>query len=201
MEKPPFRRLDGRRSRANYDAPATARQPPEINPAFTSFLRAAPSRPCALPCVMRPMNFTLRAATQDDADWLYELRRATMRDYVEQTFGVWDGQAQRRRFRQEAELAGIQIITCDQNAVGLLQVERGPAGLFLANLQIQPAFQNQGLGTAVIRALLAEAARAGSPLRLQVLKVNQRARELYGRLGFAAAGDTGTHLQMIWRPA
>ena len=146
------------------------------------------------------MNFTLRAATTADADWLYELRRETMRDYVEQTFGVWDARAQRRRFRQDRELAGIQIIMCDRNAVGLLQVERGPAGLFLANLQIQPDFQNHGLGTAIIRALIDEAARSRSPIRLQVLKVNEGARGLYERLGFVTAGDTGTHLQMIWRP-
>jgi ribosomal protein S18 acetylase RimI-like enzyme len=147
------------------------------------------------------MTFALRPATPADADWLFQLRRATMRTYVEETFGVWDDRSQRNRFRQRRELADIQIIMVGEQPAGLLHVERGPAGVFLANIQIEPQFQNRSLGTAVIRSILAEGRRAGTPVRLQVLKVNRAARRLYERLGFVVRDETGTHVRMIWLPA
>lgn len=41
--------------------------------------------------------------------------------------------------------------------------------------------------------IMEEARGLGLPVRLQVLKVNTRARALYERLGFRCTGHTGTH--------
>ena len=146
------------------------------------------------------MNFTLRPATADDSEWLYAVRQATMRTYVEEMFGFWDEAAQRERFLIPSELANMQIITVDQRPTGLLHVERSAAGIFLANIQIQPQFQNRGLGTAVVRTLLAEGQARGKPVWLQVLKVNPAAGALYARLGFVVRDQSPEHTHMIWRP-
>ena len=146
------------------------------------------------------MNFTLRAVTVDDSDWLYAVRETTMRAYVEEMFGFWDEAAQRERFLIPADLANMRIIVVRQQAAGLLHVERRPEEIFLANIQIQPAQQNRGLGTAVIRALLAEGQERGTPVRLQVLNVNHSARALYHRLGFVVRDESDGHTHMIWRP-
>jgi ribosomal protein S18 acetylase RimI-like enzyme len=147
------------------------------------------------------MTFTLRPATKADADWLFAVRRTTMREYVEDMFGVWDDNAQRLRFGDPQELANIQVIVCDGEDAGLLHVERDRANIFLANIQILPVFQGRSLGTAVIRSILAEAEASGRPVRLQVLRINQAARRLYERLGFAVLNETDSHTRMIWRPA
>ena len=39
--------------------------------------------------------YELRDATAADREWLYQLNRATMRDYVVQTWGAWDEAFQR----------------------------------------------------------------------------------------------------------
>jgi ribosomal protein S18 acetylase RimI-like enzyme len=147
------------------------------------------------------MNFTLRPATLRDVGWLFGVRRATMRGYVEEAYGVWDDRAQRERFERSNELDNIRIILLDQRSVGLLHVERNLHDVFLANIQIEPEFQNRGLGTAVIRSILAEGQKANVPVRLQVLKVNHAARRLYERLGFSITDENDSHTRMIWRPS
>jgi ribosomal protein S18 acetylase RimI-like enzyme len=67
----------------------------------------------------------------------------------------------------------------------------------LVDFALLPAHRDGGLGFALIQTLLAEAARAGQPVRLLVAKLN-RAVRLNERLGFARIGDTGTHLDMEW---
>lgn len=146
------------------------------------------------------MDFALRPATSADREWLSELRRVTMRHYVEETWHWWDDEAQTARFNDRAELAKTSIVTLDGHDAGLLHVERDSKGIFLANIQILPAFQNRGLGTALVRQLMAQGQAWGQSVRLQVLKVNTPARRLYERLGFRPTDETTTHVRMIWLP-
>ena len=144
--------------------------------------------------------FILRPATPADYTWLWELKRLTMRPYVEQTWGGWDDDAQEKFFRRSFSSETVQIVVVASRNAGLLHVEREPDAIFLANIQIHPEFQNDGLGTAVIRALLDSAQALNLPVRLQVLKVNTAAQRLYARLGFVPSGETLTHQLMRWRP-
>ncbi|MBP6506136.1 MAG: GNAT family N-acetyltransferase [Opitutaceae bacterium] len=145
------------------------------------------------------MAHSLRPVGDADTLWLWSLKRTTMKTYVEQTWGKWDDDVQAERFRKNFKPDDVQIIIIDGHDAGLLHVERGDIEIFLVNIQISPEFQNRGLGTEVMRALLAEARTCQLPLRLQVLKVNP-ARNLYERIGFTVAGETDTHYQMRWSP-
>jgi ribosomal-protein-alanine N-acetyltransferase len=61
--------------------------------------------------------------------------------------------------------------------------------LHINNVAVRPAHRRRGAGTALLRHVLAEAARLGA-LRatLEVRASNQAARRLYERLGFREAG-------------
>lgn len=61
--------------------------------------------------------------------------------------------------------------------------------LHVNNLAVRPAYRGRGAGTALLRHVLAEAARLGA-LRatLEVRRSNDPARRLYERLGFRVAG-------------
>jgi GNAT superfamily N-acetyltransferase len=73
-------------------------------------------------------------------------------------------------------------------ACGLLKLERDVAGLFA--LKTAPAHAGQGLGRAVVAALLAEARRRGAGRAyLQVTAANAAAVALYAHFGFATAYD------------
>lgn len=143
-----------------------------------------------------PPPFTLRAVSEADYRWLWDLKRLTMRPYVEQTWGGWDDIAQERFFRHNFTPATIQIIVVNGADAGLLNIERESRELFLANIQIRPTFQGRGLGSAVVRTVLESAAALQLSVRLQVLKVNTRARDLYLRLGFTIYQETLTHFLM-----
>jgi ribosomal protein S18 acetylase RimI-like enzyme len=142
--------------------------------------------------------YTLRPATGDDFPFLYDLHLAAMKDYVTRTWG-WDDAVQREMFAASFQPANSQIITVNGLNVGVLAVKHRPDDWFLANIEIAPVAQGQGLGATIIRDLLAAAARDGLPARLQVLKVNP-ARRLYARLGFAITGETPTHYLMSATP-
>ena len=138
--------------------------------------------------------YRLRPATADDYDFLRWLHRATMREYVERTWG-WDEDVQAAMFRERFDPAGQQIVVVNGRDVGVLRVERREDQLFLSELLIAPEYQRRGLGGAILADLRAEAARAGLPLTLQVLKVNP-ARRLYERHGLCVTAETATHYLM-----
>ena len=144
-------------------------------------------------------SITLRPATWEDADFLYHLHRASLKEYVEQTYGKWDDEWQRQHFRQHLNPDACQVIVSEGQDVGVVcQVEREEE-VFLSILKVLPEYQGRGIGTSIIQSVLREAHRKGMPVALQVLKVNP-ARRLYERLGFVTTGETETHYQMRATP-
>ena len=79
--------------------------------------------------------------------------------------------------------------------IGALDLRRLPGELRLNRILLLPEHQGAGLGSELMRRILAEADAGGLPVRLQVLKVNP-AQRLYERLGFRAVGETHTHVRM-----
>jgi len=146
------------------------------------------------------MDHRLRPATPGDQARLWEIKRRGLRAYIEQTWGTWDEEVQRARFDASFEPAEIQVIVVAERVAGYLAVHREPQAIQLLNLMVDPEFQNRGLGTAVLRGLLAEAQARQMPVRLQVMKVNP-ARRLYERIGFTVTEETATHFRMRWSPA
>jgi len=147
------------------------------------------------------MQYSLRPATPVDREWLWQCKSQCMRGYIEKTWGLWDEDAQRASFTDRFELSEINIIVSGGHDVGFIAALNEPATIQLFNIMIAPEYQNQGIGTAVLLHLQAVARALGVPIRLQVLKVNNLARQLYERLGFTVFEDTPTHHRMMWQPA
>jgi ribosomal protein S18 acetylase RimI-like enzyme len=139
---------------------------------------------------------SLIPATPDDLGQLYDIHRAASQDIVAKAWGQWDEPWQREYFREHFDYASRQVIELDQRPIGFLDVVYHADHVFLAAIEIDPAYQRQGIGTALIRDILANAAALRLVVRLQVLKVNERARALYERLGFVETGQTKTHYLM-----
>jgi ribosomal-protein-alanine N-acetyltransferase len=61
--------------------------------------------------------------------------------------------------------------------------------IHINNIALRPGYRNRGLGTALLRHVMAEALRLGARrATLEVRASNVGARRLYERLGFAVAG-------------
>jgi len=145
--------------------------------------------------------WSLRPATVADRDFLFEINRRTMREYVEAVWG-WDDAFQARFFDEHFDPGGNrQIIQADRRDIGMVEVWDRPRDLLLASIRVLPEWQGRGIGSSILRWLLGRSARAGKPVALRVLKVNERARRLYEREGFRTVDETETHLRMVCDPA
>jgi ribosomal protein S18 acetylase RimI-like enzyme len=140
------------------------------------------------------MRYSLRPVTDNDYGFLFELHVATMKPYVEQIWG-WDDAPQAAMFRNSFVPSKRQVIVIDGQDVGVLHADRRPDEVFLANIEIAPAFQGRGLGGRIITDILVDAHANGLPVSLRLLHVNP-ARHLYERLGFIEFDRTETHAQM-----
>lgn len=108
-------------------------------------------------------------------------------------------EAQRSEYRARFPLAEIWIIEMAGEAVGNLVLARRREALRIVDVNVLPSHQNQGLGSAVIQSVIADAEVAGLGVELSVFEHN-RARHLYRRLGFEEAGQDGMYIQMERRP-
>jgi len=87
---------------------------------------------------------------------------------------------------------------CGQTA-GRLLLNREARELRVVDIAVVPELQRQGIASAVLTSLIAEAKAAGIALRLSVWHSNP-ALALYRRLGFRLRAGTATHLELEWRP-
>jgi GNAT superfamily N-acetyltransferase len=138
--------------------------------------------------------YSLRAAIDKDATFIYELRAVGVREYVNRIWG-WDEAFQATRFQERFDPAYDQVVTVSGRDVGAVAIEWRDSEVFLADIELLPEWRGVGLGTAIISAVLDEARRRGLPVALQVLKGNS-ARRLYERLGFRVVEETQTHYLM-----
>jgi ribosomal protein S18 acetylase RimI-like enzyme len=136
-----------------------------------------------------------RPAKFEDKDFLYFLNEAVYRSLVEKNIGKWDDKFQRDYFDQKWEKAGYQIIEKDKIKIGAIWIEYGHDQHTLKEIQILPEFQNQGIGTDLIKTEIMLARKANVPIRLRLLNENP-ARYLYKRLGFKTYEKAGNYLCM-----
>jgi len=131
-------------------------------------------------------DLSRRSATPADVPFLVELRRETMGCHQIASGVVPSEEDLLRRVMARFECAEI-ILLADQ-PVGLLKVARDGLDWELIQIQLKPPLQGRGLGTLLIRGVIADARRAGASLRLNVLRANP-ARRLYERLGFSVVSE------------
>ena len=140
----------------------------------------------------------LKPATKEDRDFAYQLDCAVYRDVIIKQFGAWDESTQLREFEKKWDPSNFSLEVINVCPVGVLAVERFPDHINLSEIQILPAFQNQGHGTDLLKRLMKEARVSYRPLRLKVFKMSN-AVTLYQRLGFEKTSETDTHFHMEWR--
>jgi ribosomal protein S18 acetylase RimI-like enzyme len=143
------------------------------------------------------MPLTRRPATPADDDFVYALREAGYRALVEVLFGPWIEAQQREIQAKDMAEAPHEIVEEDEIAVGCIAVSTHADHDFLEDILIAPAHRNRGLGTRLMREVMATASARGVPLRLSVLDGNP-VRSLYERLGFRVTAVVSPRTRMEW---
>jgi ribosomal protein S18 acetylase RimI-like enzyme len=134
---------------------------------------------------------SVREAELAHVPWRDEVKRA----FVEQQFAAQDA-----HYRDHYPGATLDVVEVDGEPVGRLYVHRGPSDIRIMDIALAPAFRGRGIGTGLLRTLIAEAQESSRKLSIHV-EPNNPARALYERLGFRRAGEHGVYVRMEWDPA
>lgn len=127
-------------------------------------------------------TITYPAVTADDFEELAALRIAAMRPSLEH-LGRFDVVRARERLWQSFYPEHTQFIVVDGQRVGFHTLRPVEGGLYLNHLYIHPAWQGTGIGSQVLRHLLAQADTLRRPVSLCALR-DSPANAFYQRHGF-----------------
>jgi GNAT superfamily N-acetyltransferase len=153
-------------------------------------------------------DISLRPEQAGDESVLFEIYASTRKEELDLT--GWDAatrqaflnhqfSAMRNGYRSMFPQAVFSIILLGGRPIGRQVVDRTPDEIRLVDIALLPDFCGRGIGTKLMRDLLAEATEVGKPIRLQVL-IHSRATSFYTRMGFRQVGEPDVYETMEWLP-
>lgn len=154
-------------------------------------------------------DITLRPVGPDDHEFLVEVYGSTRAAELalvpwtseqQQAFIRSQFAAQQDHYAQKYPAASHDIIVSDNRQVGRLYVARLDHEIRIVDITVLPGERNAGIGSHLIRQLLAEAERTGRAVRIYVEEFNP-SLHLFERLGFSPTEQQGFHLLMQWNPS
>ena len=110
----------------------------------------------------------------------------------------WNETSQRRMVEEALGEEGASILVVDKSDAGWLYVTETRFDIHLGHLYLEADRRGQKLGTRFLHWMIDRARRKEKALTLEVT-TNNRARALYERLGFAAAGPSAGKIRMQYR--
>lgn len=154
-------------------------------------------------------GITLRPITSEDMDFLYQVYASTRADELaivdwsqeqKDAFLQMQFDAQHRYYQEYYANASFDVILRDSQPIGRLYLDRREDEVRIVDIAILPEYRNAGVGTALLRDIMSEAASMDKVVTIHVEKFNPALR-LYRRLGFRQKGDSGVYFLLEWSPA
>jgi ribosomal protein S18 acetylase RimI-like enzyme len=152
-------------------------------------LALRPAAPADMPFLQRVYGST-RAEELALTDWT---------DAQKDAFVAMQFAAQHAYYQEHYAEASFDVVLLDGQPAGRLYLARWAGEHRIVDIALLPEFRGRGLGSALLGAVMAEAARAALPVSIHVERFNPALR-LYERLGFRVAEDKGVYLLMKWSP-
>lgn len=154
-------------------------------------------------------KLSFRPITDQDVEFLYKVYTGMREEEMEMT--GWEEQQKENFLRMQFDLqhtqylqnyreAAFEIIFFNKSPAGRLYVDRREREIRLIELALLPEFRRLGIGTTILKDLIAEANEKKLPLNCHVERLNP-ARRLYERMGFKLKEDKGMHFFMEKEPA
>ena len=151
---------------------------------------------------------TFRPIRPEDQEFLCRLYASIREEELAQTDWTAEQKAAFLRMQFEAQHQHYQryypngrfdlILDEAGEPIGRLYVEEWPSQFRLIDIALVPERRGQGLGSRLLRDLMAAAAAVGKALTIHVERFNPALR-LYERLGFREIEDKGVYQLMEWR--
>jgi RimJ/RimL family protein N-acetyltransferase len=154
-----------------------------------------------------PTQITKRPIENDDLPFLQHLYGTTREmelaavnwcDDEKMTFIAQQFQAQHHHYTTYYHDATFEILLLNSQPIGRLYVHRNPSEIRIMDIALLPTHCNQGLGSYLIKQLMAEAKAHNQKVTLYVEPYNPALR-LYQRLGFQYVEQNGVYYLMCWQ--
>src|SRR5262245_35998473 len=158
---------------------------------------------------MPPEGVTLRPQSDTDLEFVAQLYAATREeelrpvdwpDEVKAAFLRSQFDAQWAHYSRHYHDAEFSIIERDGTCIGRLYVWRGADDVRIVDIALSADARGVGIGGTLLREVMEEAARSGKSASIHVERDN-RALNLYRRLGFVEIDEHGLYYLMKWSPS
>jgi len=151
---------------------------------------------------------TLRPANDSDYDFMRRLYHSTRAEEMEH-FPFDEARKNAfldQQFAAQFEHYGIHYPTCERNIVekdgqpiGRLWIDVWKDQIRLVDIALMPEWRGTGIGSKLLRGVLARGIASGKPVTIHVEGFNPALR-LYQRLGFQHVDTNGVYYLMKWTP-
>ena len=134
--------------------------------------------------------------TESDYEFVYEVKKNAYKKYVEECWGSWVEEDQRKYFEKFITTVkdNAFIIMDGDKKIGFYNGEVLENGNYeIGNICIIPEYQGKGIGTKILKDKIEE--NKDRDIEIQYFKQNP-VGSLYARLGFVPNGETEFHYQM-----
>ncbi len=138
-------------------------------------------------------NINLVPYVDEDYEFVYEVKKNAYKKYVEECWGVWNEEEQRRYFDKFITKVKENsfIIMYNNKKIKFYNGEIIQNGNYeIGNICIIPEYQNRGIGTRILKNILKK--YKGREIEIQYFKQNP-VGSLYQKLGFVPNGETEFH--------
>jgi len=153
-------------------------------------------------------GLTLRAVEAGDDEFVYRVYASTRSE--EMALVDWSEEqkeaflrhqvgAQTAHYKIHYPNAEYHVIQRGDVALGRLITERSKDMIHVIDIALLHEFRNAGIGTTLMKDVMAQAVRENRYVLLRVEFFNP-ARRLYSRLGFMQEREFSIYHEMVWRP-
>lgn len=142
------------------------------------------------------MNYELKRATSSELELLIKYKLASILDYAN---NLSDEEKNRIINYVNSSIPNViseyQLIYVNDQTIGCLHTTNHEDGILLDEIYIDESYQNQGIGTNLIKSLML----SERIIYLWVYKENKKALNLYQKLGFKILEETESRYYMQYK--
>ena len=140
------------------------------------------------------MKYQIVRCTDRDKQWLFDLHKKTMKQYVDAVYG-WNEQREKEYFEDQSNFAGYHAILQDDERVGAINYYNDKNVVRIYRIEVLPDYQNKGIGSAILDKMIERSRKKHKNIELRVFKINP-AHRLYLRKGFKTFKESDNHFYM-----
>ena len=120
-------------------------------------------------------------------EFFFQARKEAFRNLITRVWGGWDEAFQRKTFAEEMEGSKPDVILYKNQPIGCFCLTKQEDCYVFEHFFILPEYQDQGIGSFVLKKSLETADKDRLPVRLRYWNFNPAAA-LYARMGFEVTG-------------